>query len=159
MGSKDEFLKHLGVRQETQQSIVTVCMKKNFKRDIRSLDEVFDYLEGFISSNRLNESTAFVLKFAVEELFTNMVKHNASGPSEISIGLTVEPEKLLVRLVDRENFPFDVTKPDSADVDLGEEQRRPGGLGLYLTKRMVDKIDFEHVGDQSIITFTLDTGK
>jgi serine/threonine-protein kinase RsbW len=134
-------------------------MKKSFKRDIRSLDEVFDYLESFISSNRLNESTAFVLKFAVEELFTNMVKHNASGPSEISIGLTVEAEKLLVRLIDRENFPFDVTKLDTADVDLGEEQRHPGGLGLYLTKKMVDKIDFEHVGDQSIITLTLATGK
>lgn len=134
-------------------------MKKSFKREIRSLDEVFDYLESFISSNRLNESTAFILKFAVEELFTNMVKHNASGPSEISIGLSVKNDKLLVRLIDRENFPFDVTKPDSADVDLDEAERRPGGLGLYLTKKMVDKIDFEHVGDQSIITLTLATGK
>jgi anti-sigma regulatory factor (Ser/Thr protein kinase) len=39
---------------------------------------------------------------------------------------------------------FDVTEAPEANVDLPIEQRRPGGLGLHLVRRMLDRVEYEY---------------
>ena len=50
---------------------------------------------------------------------------------------------------------FDVTKAPDVDIELPIEQRRPGGLGLHLIRRLLDSIEYEYIKEnrQSRITF------
>ena len=50
---------------------------------------------------------------------------------------------------------FDPTLAPEVDISLPLEQRKPGGLGLHLIRRMVDSIRYEYdeVNRQSRITF------
>lgn len=130
-------------------------MEKVFERDTQVLDEIFDFLEGCISSNNLNESLAFTLKFAVEEIFTNMVKYNPLGPNQISISFGIEEGNAIVELVDFEDVPFDMTKATPVNFDLPIENRNPGGLGIHLVKTMVDKVDYQHINNRSRVTLTM----
>jgi serine/threonine-protein kinase RsbW len=133
-------------------------MEKSFKRDTGSLDTVFEFLEGCISSHRLNESLAFTLKFVVEEIFTNMVKYNSQSSSDISIALNVGADNVIVQLIDFQSVPFDLTKKEDPDLNLPIEQREPGGLGIHLVKNMVDKIDYDHSNNKSTVTLMMRLG-
>lgn len=130
-------------------------MEKFFKRDTNSLNEIFDFLESCISMNNLNESLAFTVKFAVEEIFTNMVKYNALGSDQISISLGVEGGNVVVELVDFGGLPFDLTNARPVNFELPIEDRNPGGLGIHLVKAMVDKVDYQHSDNKNKVTLTM----
>jgi len=129
-------------------------MEKSFKRDIDSVAEVFNFLESFISFQGMSEPLAFRIKFAVEEIFTNMVKYNSQNVHDISIALERDGPNAIVRLVDFEEMPFDITRKEF-DPSVPVEERKPGGLGIHLVKNIVDKLDYERVGNKSTTSLTI----
>jgi serine/threonine-protein kinase RsbW len=60
-----------------------------------------------------------------------------------------------VTLTDYDVEPFDVSRAPEVDVNLPIEQRRPGGLGLHLIRKLVDSLEYEYSKErrQSRITF------
>jgi len=127
-------------------------MQKSFARSTKSLDEIFDFIGGFFREHNVSNQVAFSIKFAVEELFTNYVKYNLSSQSEISLDLSIAGKNLVVHLTDLEARPFDPTKAPDPDLYAPLEQRRAGGLGIFLVKRMIDKIEYHHTDKMSTIT-------
>ncbi len=92
------------------------------------------------------------MTFAVEEVFTNMVKYNPSGPSTIGFGADVHDGRLVVRLVDDQAHEFDpLTAPDP-DLQKKIAERKPGGLGIYLVKAMVQSVEYDRNGTVNTIT-------
>jgi anti-sigma regulatory factor (Ser/Thr protein kinase) len=45
--------------------------------------------------------------------------------------------------------PFDPSAVPEPDVSLPLEQRDPGGLGILLIHRMVDRVDYRRVADEN----------
>ena len=62
-------------------------MRRGFRREIDALDEIFRFLEGFVDEAAIDDRAAFTINLVVEELFTNMVRHNTGGGSSIDIGI------------------------------------------------------------------------
>jgi anti-sigma regulatory factor (Ser/Thr protein kinase) len=89
----------------------------------------------------------------VEELFTNLVKYSRGGKREIQIALAREADRLVVSLTDFDVEPFDIRSVPDAKIDLGIDQRKPGGLGIHLVRRMVDEIDYRYEDGRSTTTF------
>lgn len=127
-------------------------MEKKFKRDIKSLDKIFDFIGDFVTKNKFDDSITFTLNLVVEELFTNLVKYNEETSQDILISLNQDRNKLIVSLTDFDVEPFDVTKSGEVDVDQSIKKRKVGGLGLHLVKQLVDKIDYEYKDRESKIT-------
>ena len=61
-----------------------------------------------------------------------------------------------VDLVDTDVEPFDPKTAEVPPVDAGIGERRPGGLGIYLVRSMVDDLnyDYETEGRRMRITVT-----
>jgi serine/threonine-protein kinase RsbW len=49
--------------------------------------------------------------------------------------------------------PFDIRAVPDVDVNRDLSDRKPGGLGIHLLKRMVDDIGYEYVDGKSTTTF------
>ena len=49
--------------------------------------------------------------------------------------------------------PFDITAAPEKDITLPAEEREPGGLGLQLLRRFVDRIEYNHVARRTRIKF------
>ncbi len=128
-------------------------MNKKFKRTFKSLEPIFELTERFFSRESIDRLHLFPVSFAVEELFTNMVKYNSDGQGDILLTMEKTDGALVVSLTDFDAEPFDVTKAPDVDTDRPLQERAPGGLGLHLVRRMVDDIQYRHAGRETCITF------
>ncbi len=115
-----------------------------FPRSCDALPAIFEFTSGEFARQRIDASLLPSVDLAVEELFTNMVKYNKGTAAEVRIGLRGLASGVEVTLTDYDVEPFDVTKAPDVDVSLPIEQRRPGGLGLHLIRRLMDSVDYEY---------------
>ncbi len=129
-------------------------MGRKFRRSFGALDEVFEFADSFFAENEVGERSAFALKLAIEEVFTNFVKYNPDSGAKIAVDLEQRRGHIVVTLIDPDTAPFDITEYDVADTTSPLEDRDPGGLGIYLVRKMMDDVQFEHSDRKSTIILT-----
>jgi anti-sigma regulatory factor (Ser/Thr protein kinase) len=127
--------------------------EKSFPRTSACLPEIFAFMDAFFEGAGVGEPARFPAQFAVEELFTNLVKYSRGGKRDISIELSRDGSRLIVSLTDFDVEPFDIRTAPDAKVDLDLKDRKPGGLGIHLVRRMVDQIDYQYADGRSTTTF------
>jgi serine/threonine-protein kinase RsbW len=115
-----------------------------FRREIEAIGEIFALLESFTDGQKIDEKTAFCINLVVEELFTNMVRHNQGGGDRITVSIERQDNQVHLELVDTDVEPFDPGTAEVPPVDAGIEARRPGGLGIYLVRKMVDELNYDY---------------
>jgi phosphoserine phosphatase RsbU/P len=127
---------------------------RSFGRSFDALPDIVAFTADAFARHRIDPGLRPAVDFAVEELFTNMVKYSAGSTADVRIDVTPIVDGVEVTLTDYDVEPFDVTRAPDADVRLPIEQRKPGGLGLHLIRRLVDAIEYEYLGEsrQSRIT-------
>jgi serine/threonine-protein kinase RsbW len=127
-------------------------MKKTFRRDFAALGEVFEFADRFISDHAIDESLRNWIKLAIEELFTNMVRHNEGGGEGIEIRINVQDGRLEIQLIDEDVDRFDPSAVPEVRLDAQIEERRAGGLGLHLVKAIVDEITYDYENRRMTVT-------
>jgi len=129
-------------------------MKRMFARESESLDTIFEELDRFSETNRLGERDAYFTHLAVEELFTNTVRHAPGGTGEVLLEVAVSDGLLTIRLTDFETEPFNGNTAVSVDTTLPLSERNPGGLGIHLVRNLADDLVYEYVGGNLVVTVT-----
>jgi serine/threonine-protein kinase RsbW len=86
------------------------------------------------------EDTAFALRLAVEEVFTNILRHGyPDGHGPVRIGVRTPPGRIVVTL-DDEALAFDPRDAPPADLAADWSDRPLGGLGWHLVRQHVDEV-------------------
>ena len=119
-------------------------MRRGFRREIDALDEIFRFLEDFVAEAAIDERDAFTINLVVEELFTNLVRHNNGGGESIDIDIEREGDDFHLELTDFDVEPFDPTSVPRPPLTSDIDERSPGGLGLHLVRTMVDDLSYEY---------------
>jgi serine/threonine-protein kinase RsbW len=120
-------------------------MSATFDRDILALPQIFEFMGRFFAAAVVDPKLRFAAELSVEEVFTNFVKYNAAGRDGIGIRLRLDRHKLSISLSDYDAPRFDImADAPEPDTDLPLAQRTPGGLGLHLVKKMMDRVDYSH---------------
>jgi len=130
-----------------------VQVQRDFARGNDSLDEVFAFVQSALDAGGAGGADAYAILMTVEELFTNMVKYNATGAGRIDLEIECRSGSVACVLTDPDSERFDMTRAPEVDIHQPVEQRRPGGLGIHLVRRLVDSIAYEYAGRCSRIRF------
>jgi|KBSSwiStaDraftv2_1062776.scaffolds.fasta_scaffold15827_4 phosphoserine phosphatase len=137
-----------GAPQEDDITIVLVkreaAAHESFARTFDSLPALVAFTSAFFARHSVNRALLNTLDLALEELFTNMVKYSPGGAPQVDVDIATVAGGVEVVLTDYDVDFFDVTRVPDADVNLPIEQRRPGGLGLHLIRRMLDSLDYRY---------------
>lgn len=122
-----------------------------FPRRIDALDDVMQLVGKAIPD--VDAKTRYAVELALEEIFTNMVKYNATGKSDIRVEMAIREPDLVVSITDFDTPRFDpVGEAPQVDVNRPLEERREGGLGIHLVKQMMDRIEYSHQNRTGTIT-------
>ena len=98
--------------------------------------------------------TRLLLQISVEELFVNIASYAyAPGTGEVTVGCSVDPTvpSIAIQFRDR-GVPFDPLAKEDADITLSAEERRIGGLGIYMVKEFMDELTYSYEDGQNILT-------
>lgn len=133
-------------------------MKRGFRRNFDALGEVFDFTREFFSGHAVDDEHRFAVDFAIEEIFTNMVKYQPQAAEEIQIELRRDGSRLRIEMTDIGAVPFDLTRVADAKTETAIDERRPGGLGIHLTRCFMDSMEYAHDNGTSRVVMIKELG-
>lgn len=101
----------------------------------------------------LDERALYAVQTAVDEAATNIILHGYSreGEGPIHIACWQEGDDFVVEMRDY-GRPFDPSRVPEPDLHAPLEKRREGGLGLFLMRRMMNRVEFSRQGKENILT-------
>jgi anti-sigma regulatory factor (Ser/Thr protein kinase) len=117
---------------------------RSFDRRIDALADIVAHTSAVFARRGFDRTLLPAVEFAIEELFTNAVKYGSGSASPVTIDIAGIADGVQVTLIDPDVPPFDVTRAPDADLTLPIEQRTPGGLGLHLTRRLVEGLEYSY---------------
>ncbi len=123
---------------------MATATQAGFRRELSSLDELLGFVDHFVARAGIDDRTGLCLALVVEELFTNLVRHNRGGGETVEVELTRDGDRVRVGLMDVDVDPFDPFTVRAVPVEADLRERRPGGLGLHLVRSMVDRLDVHY---------------
>lgn len=121
-----------------------MSQRRSFERRFEALAEIVGFTAAALTGRGVDAEQSRSIDFAIEELFTNMIKYSRGGANPVEIAIECGAEAVAVTLVDTDGEPFDVTAAPEVDTALPLEQRRPGGLGIHLVRRLVQDLSYEY---------------
>ena len=127
-------------------------MKKFFKRDINSLDKIFNFLKSFWETINIGADELYEIELTIEEIFTNFVKYNSNTTNEIQIELLKQNSSLTIIITDFNVDPFNPLERPPYNTARKLEERPIGGVGIHLVKQYMDDIKYNYENRNSTIT-------
>jgi serine/threonine-protein kinase RsbW len=108
-----------------------------------NLIEVREFIGAVARRLGFDEEEAANIVLAVDEACTNIIKHAYQFAPDKEIEISVVPNKRFfeVRIFDSgRSFDPTTLRPPDLKSNLGKSRR--GGLGVYLMKRLMDKVEY-----------------
>ena len=123
------------------------------KNDVHEVAELSNFQKSFYEKMNLEKSLARQLRLAVEEAVVNVIEYAYPAGTEGNVEVTMmfDGHRLNV-VIDDSGIAFDPTVEKKADITLSVEERRVGGLGIYLVRELMDSINYERVNGHNILT-------
>ena len=100
-------------------------------------------LARFQADHGLDVEAGWPVYVALDEILSNIVRHgggHGKGPI-IEVTFAVAAAGLEVTIVD-DGPEFDPLKAPEPDLTSPIEERQPGGLGVHLVKRLMDRVEY-----------------
>lgn len=122
--------------------------------DMEHLDDVMDALHGILSDEHVDEELVMKMELAVEEMYTNIANYaykDGKGNAEVNCVLSDDPREATIVFSDC-GVPYNPLERKDPDVTLSAEERPIGGLGVFLTKKLMDSVSYEYKDGKNILT-------
>jgi anti-sigma regulatory factor (Ser/Thr protein kinase) len=129
-------------------------VERRFPRDVASLEAIYGFVREFLAERGIGPEAAYDVDLIAEELFTNMVKYGRGGEPEISIALDWSAPTLTFCIRDFGGERFDPTQAPEVDTTRPIEERRAGGLGIHLVRRIADRLQYAYEDHGNTIRVT-----
>ncbi len=122
---------------------------------IDNLDEVIDWMDELLMSCGYSGSAKIQLDIAVEEIYVNIAHYayevEGGGNARITITIEDEPLRATIRFEDR-GRPYDPLSRQEPDITLSAKDRKIGGLGIFMTRKSMDHMNYEYRNGKNILT-------
>ncbi len=130
---------------------------------LESLAEIRRFVKEAAGRARIADSRTYQLQLAVDEIATNVILYGYKDAGEgavISISSEANGDALVITLKDQ-SPPFDpraMQIPEAQDLVRPLEERKIGGLGIFLAIQGVDRFEYRYEGGSNLNIFEVRSG-
>ena len=125
----------------------------NVAATVENIEVVTDFVNEELEAIDCPMKVQMQIAIAIDELFGN-IAHYAYNPGvgDATVRLEVEeaPHAVIITFIDK-GIPYNPLAKDDPDVTLSAEERKIGGLGIFMVKKTMDEITYEYKDGKNIL--------
>ncbi len=127
----------------------TLHLEKAVTEDV---EKVTSFAEGILEKLEVPMKATMQISVAIDEIFSNIVKHgykNQGGP--VWVHVSSEQNSVSISFED-ESPMYNPLQQDDPDTTLSAEDRKIGGLGIFVVKRTMSDVSYRYENGRNIFT-------
>jgi len=117
---------------------------------------VYNFLESFAFLSGISKKDSLKILLASEEIFANISNYaypNKTGEVKITVECSTQ-QGIIKLLFEDWGIPFNPLLIKKPQINIPPSQRKIGGLGIFMVRRVMDNIDYEYAEGKNRLLIT-----
>ena len=127
---------------------------KTFPAKTEALPDILGFVDDMLEKYECPMKIQMAVCVAIEEVFVNVARYaykEGEGNVTLGIGFDKESRTISFRMADK-GVPFDPLQKPDPDITLSAEDREIGGLGIFITKKTMDSVEYVYENGENVLT-------
>lgn len=121
--------------------------------EISEINRLTGFIEELGEELNLAPDLVFNLNLVLEEAVSNVILYAYPKGEQQKIVLTAKKsDKSLIFVLTDSGKEFDPTQAPDADVTLSAEDRPIGGLGIFLIRQIMNRVEYQRIEGKNVLT-------
>lgn len=113
-----------------------------------SMNLVYHFLDNKLKELSLDKSISNKLKLVTDEIYSNII--NYSDATSAKVNLCKTDKSIVLTFIDN-GKAYNPLNSEPPDISLSADERKVGGLGIYIVKKIASKIDYSNKDGLNIL--------
>jgi anti-sigma regulatory factor (Ser/Thr protein kinase) len=123
------------------------------RNEIEEISKLPLFIEELGDELGLSPELIFNLNLVLEEAISNVVLYAYPKEEHEIITLTAKKiENQLIFILTDSGKEFDPTQIPDADITLSAEERSIGGLGIFLIRQIMNRVEYQRIDGKNVLT-------
>ncbi len=140
--------------------ITMLCLKFKAKQRTLKVSEITadkqpvltEFIETSFQNWQIPKKEIVKMDIALDEIYSNIVRY--SGASDVKVICGANEDTAYLQFEDNGIF-FNPLEQKGADTTLPLEERKIGGLGIFMVKQSMDIMEYQYMDEKNILTLGL----
>ena len=124
--------------------------KLHIQAERDNLDEVTAFLENYLEGIGCSMKAQTQIILAVEEIFINRASYAYEQTGYADLRLSCDADTVTI-IIEDNGIEYNPLKKQDPDITLAAEDRKIGGLGIYMTKKLMDDVIYTYDDGKNIL--------
>lgn len=124
-----------------------------FAAKFEYLDEIRDFVGDIARAGGFGDKDIYNIQLAADEAASNIIEHAYEGVSNglLELSCEVRNSSIIIIMVDHGDS-FDPSAIPLPDLKADLSERKIGGLGIFLMRKLMDEVHYESKSTGNILT-------
>lgn len=121
---------------------------------MENLEEVLDFVALGLKSKIDDKKLLYQIRLVCEEIIVNVINYaypESTGNVRVSYNVPDDSRELTIVIYDS-GIPFDPLAKDDPDINLPLNERKIGGLGIFMVRQSMDTVSYKRENGMNVLT-------
>lgn len=129
--------------------------EKSFKANTQELPNVQEFVQNVLQNYGCSNKIIMQINLAIEELFVNIASYAyQNGDGNCRLIIDYDGEKNVMICLEDDGIQFNPLEKADPDITLSSGKSEIGGLGIFITKQIMDKVEYQYENQKNILKMT-----
>jgi anti-sigma regulatory factor (Ser/Thr protein kinase) len=137
-----------------------VLLKKRYPARLEYLQQFMEAISDCAKEQGFNQKRISEIELAAEEALVNIFNYAYQGnEGDVEVICKLDPQdRLIIEILDS-GVPFDMLSLGEPDTTADISERKVGGLGIFLIRKLMDDVQYQHEGTKNVLSLIVNKSK
>jgi len=125
-----------------------------YKAEIKNVPSMISPILDALKADDVDKKITYKVNLALEEVLTNVCSYaygDEGGDIIIKSDISINPHEITIHIID-EGKEFNPLEAKDPDLEASAEDRKIGGLGIFITKNIMDEVSYLREDGKNVLT-------